>query len=89
MKYIIDLTGVFDKKGLHERLRSSLDLPDYYGNNLDALFDILTEEGNYWDLVFVSCGDAFREMPDYMVRFVQTLADAGDETPGLSVTLIL
>lgn len=89
MKYTIDLTGVSDKESLHERLRASLDLPDWYGGNLDAFYDILTEEGNFWDLVFVSCADPFREMPDYMVRFIQTLADAGDEMPGLSVAMML
>ncbi|MDO5849957.1 MAG: barstar family protein [Methanobacteriaceae archaeon] len=27
----------------HDYLKNKLNLPDYYGNNLDALYDILTE----------------------------------------------
>ena len=28
---------------LHKYLRAELELPDYYGENLDALYDCLTE----------------------------------------------
>lgn len=28
---------------LHDALQSQLDLPDYYGRNLDALYDCLTD----------------------------------------------
>ena len=28
---------------LHKYLRTELELPDYYGENLDALYDCLTE----------------------------------------------
>jgi len=30
---------------VHDRFAQALDLPDYYGRNLDALFDCLTERG--------------------------------------------
>ncbi len=89
MKYTVDLSGVRDREGLHERLRASMDLPDWYGNNLDALYDILTEEGNFWDLTFTACGEAFRAMPDYMASLVLTLSDACDVMPGLMVSLAL
>ena len=33
-----------DKKTTHAYLKSELELPDYYGNNLDALWDCLTTD---------------------------------------------
>ena len=33
-------------------LKKALDLPDYYGMNLDALYDVLTEFGSGWRIVF-------------------------------------
>lgn len=40
--YIIDLSGITDRESLHQRLRDSLPLPSWYGNNLDALNDSLS-----------------------------------------------
>ncbi|WP_407377308.1 barstar family protein [Methanobrevibacter sp.] len=37
------LDGEAIKKKGHEYLMEALDLPDYYGRNLDALYDCLTE----------------------------------------------
>ena len=44
MKYIT-LDGKKIKKESHDYLIRKLDLPDYYGRNLDALYDCLTEIG--------------------------------------------
>ncbi len=44
MKYI-KLDGKKLKKEPHEYLIKKLDLPDYYGRNLDALYDCLTDIG--------------------------------------------
>ena len=42
-EYIIELEGVDSRKELHERIAQVLPLPDWYGRNLDALYDMLTE----------------------------------------------
>ena len=39
--YTIDLTKVHSYYELHEHLMEVLPLPDYYGRNLDALWDSL------------------------------------------------
>ena len=39
----MQLDGKLIKKEGHDYLIKALDLPDYYGKNLDALFDCLTE----------------------------------------------
>ena len=45
MNVTIKLDGslMIDRDALHDYLKLRLDLPDYYGKNLDALYDILTE----------------------------------------------
>ena len=42
-EYLIDLSGVTDRDSLHQCLRDALPLPEWYGNNLDALYDSMTE----------------------------------------------
>ena len=40
---ILDGNLITDKKLLHDTLSASLLLPDWYGRNLDALYDCLTD----------------------------------------------
>ncbi len=41
----LDLSACRDRAELYAGLREGLDLPDYCGSNLDALWDVLTEPG--------------------------------------------
>ena len=41
MIFTIDLTTVHSSLGLHEHLKEVFSLPDYYGKNMDALWDML------------------------------------------------
>lgn len=41
-KIVLDGAQFTSKEKLHVILKSELQLPDYYGNNLDALWDCLT-----------------------------------------------
>ena len=45
-KCVIDFFGATDKASVHECIKNGLELPDYYGKNLDALHDCLTEMTN-------------------------------------------
>ncbi len=41
-KIFVDGKDFENKEGLHDTLKDKLDFPDYYGKNLDALWDCLT-----------------------------------------------
>ena len=40
---ILDGETILDKDMLHDTLAAALDFPDWYGRNLDALYDCLTD----------------------------------------------
>ena len=42
-KYRLDFKGINTKEELHQLLKEELNFPDYYGANLDALYDVLTD----------------------------------------------
>lgn len=85
----IDLARVKDKEGLHFLLQESLDLPEYYGNNLDALWDCLTEIGTETELVFRNFASLENdaELKQYAAKFKILLEQAADENPCLKITL--
>lgn len=42
-KIVLTFSGVASKENVHTYLKEKLELPEYYGNNLDALYDCLTD----------------------------------------------
>ena len=43
MKYVLDALQMLTKTETHPYLKKMLELPEYYGGNLDALYDCLSE----------------------------------------------
>lgn len=78
---------VSDREGLHAALRETLSLPDYYGNNLDALSDCLTDPMEPTCLTLRGL-DVLREtLGDYADRLVRVFHTAALENPNLVVLI--
>ena len=77
-RFVVDLAGVRSAVGLHAALAAQLPLPAHYGRNLDAFYDVLTEFGGRWSIVFRNAGAAAKGLRS-------VCADAMAETPGLDI----
>ena len=75
----MELDGKLIKKEGHDYLKNALDLPDYYGGNLDALYDCLTEFS--FEIVLINADEVDADILD-------TFIDAADENPLLKFTVI-
>lgn len=82
------LQDIADKAALHDRLIQVLDLPDYYGRNLDALYDILTERGEQTILWVYPDADTAQRLNGYAEALLNTLRDAAAENPALSLCIV-
>lgn len=86
MTYVIDLTDVNTIEGFYEALADGMELPEYFGNNLDALYDVLTEIGEEIDIVFKN-GEGFMDAnEEYANNLNQMLDDATIQNENLSIT---
>ena len=81
MIFHVDCTSLSQAKDLHSTLAQLLDFPQWYGNNLDALYDCLTELPSpvmlhltHWDTA-----------KPWASGFENVLADAQDANPSLTV----
>lgn len=82
-EFIIDLKDVYTADELHERIAQTIPVPEYYGANLDALHDVLTEQSEGWVIVFSSASVPETTMGKYMKNLRRMCAAAAVENEGL------
>lgn len=83
----IELKGslMTDRAALHDLLKAQLQLPEYYGRNLDALFDLLTERKEATEIVVTDWAEVEINLGGYAASLMDTLYDAAKENPVLTV----
>ena len=80
----IDLEGAESPEEVYRRIAEALDLPGYYGRNLDALYDCLTEIDEDTCIgVYGSMGPP----EEYLSRVRRVFCDAEEENAHLCVFL--
>ncbi len=87
MTVILDGTAMHDRQAAHSHLAQRLALPDYYGRNLDALYDLLTQIGTDTELVLRDSDALVKTLGRYGKALMDTLADAAKENPHLKLTV--
>ena len=75
MKYILDGKKMTSKEETHAYLKEIFGFPDYYGNNLDALYDCLTEMGQM-EVVFINGADMIAALEKYSEKLLKVFAKA-------------
>lgn len=83
---ILDGKKIRDRRELHGVLAAGLDFPDWYGGNLDSLYDCLTEPAER-KLIVVNSRELTEALGPYAHRFLQVLTDASRENPSFSLEL--
>ena len=76
---VLDFHDFNDKRSVHEFLSSHLDFPDYYGKNLDALYDVLSTVDRETTILVLPAGKEFE------TGFLSVFRDAAEENQHLVV----
>lgn len=83
----IDFTDIGDYEDFYAQLKEKLTLPDYFGDNLDALFDSLT--GFVALPVHIEFVNLSVDQLETFEDLLTTLEDAEDEVEGLTFSYFL
>ena len=74
---------LLQRKQAHQYLAQMLDFPNYYGKNLDALFDCLTELGEC--TIILEGGDMLRQSDSYGAKVLKVLEEAAQKNSHLKL----
>ena len=85
MRFILDGGSVASRETLHQTLAAGLHLPDWYGGNLDALHDCLTDITAPTELVIRRAAALETSLGDYAAALRHVLTDCASENPWFSV----
>lgn len=86
-KLILDSERISDRDSLHTTLKRVLNFPDYYGRNLDALRDCLTDVSEEV-MIYIDLGEMHEKLGGYAYSVVEVLRDSANENNRVHVTII-
>lgn len=87
MVIILEGKAMNDRPSAHAHLAERLDLPSYYGRNLDALYDVLTEIGADTEIILMDPAAVVEAMGKYGEALLSTMQEAAENNPRLTITL--
>ena len=88
MKFaVIDGNAVTSMEEIHKILAQQLEFPEWYGGNLDALHDCLTDLREETDLSMVHPEALLETLGPAYGRLCRVLSDAAEENPWLKLHL--
>ena len=82
-EYRIDCTQLKDRASAHEYLAKVFSFPEWYGKNLDALFDLLRDLGDC--TVIIENTDALSTLGVYGEALISTIKDAAKENFNIKI----
>ena len=86
-RIVVIYEDAFTSKGaVHAYLASTLDFPSYYGNNLDALLDCLTDISDPTRIALVRVRDE-GPLAQWFDKLALALMVAGRENPALDIEI--
>lgn len=82
-KIILNGKRMITKDVTHAYLKRKLDLAPYYGRNLDALFDLLTERSQRTEIILINEMVMKKKLGPYGKALLQVFHDAEEENKHL------
>lgn len=83
----LDCAFLTSRKDAHDYLQQLLQLPEYYGRNLDALYDVLTSIGTPMTIVVKNEIMAEENLGGYGSALLATIREAAEENPAVTVMI--
>ena len=88
MTLILDGRQMTSREAAHSHIQTQLRLPGYYGRNLDALYDLLTEMGQPMTISVTHLPELKTGLGIYAGALLRTLEDSAKANPVLTLDFL-
>lgn len=86
----IELNGenMKTRQGTHKYVKEKLKLPEYYGENLDALWDILSTYSKSIKISLINKNELIKNLEDYGYALISVFQDIEEENTNIKFEII-
>jgi len=88
VKVIIDGKDMTSEQQMHQLLSQELDFPEWYGGNLDALYDCLTDLTDDVEITVVESDELIAKLGERALLMLTVLRDAAAENKNIKISVI-
>lgn len=85
--YSLDLTGCKTWWDFHQRIKESLDFPNYYGRNWSAFWDVISTFGPSIIRIY-GADSVVPDLKDYVSKMLEIMEDVKQESHMLDYVVI-
>lgn len=86
MRIELDCAQLIDRKQTHDYLKIKFGFPDYYGRNLDALYDLLSSSDAAYEISVINREVIEANLGGYGSALLAAIEEAAEDNP--KVTLV-
>jgi ribonuclease inhibitor len=86
-KIYLDGSIVSKKEEIHLQIKERMGFPEYYGKNLDALYDMLSTWSEPVEVCILNPSSLFLSLGKYGHDFIKTIEEAHDANWRIKVSL--
>lgn len=83
----LDGARMGDRASAHAYLKSALDLPDYYGANLDALWDCLSSDSTPRRIIIFNAKLITASLGDYGESLLALFQELAEANPSILISI--
>ena len=84
----LDGYKMISKSETHKYIKKMLNFPDYYGENLDALWDILSTKSKIISIFLLHEEKIYENLGDYGKQLIDVFQEAANSNTNIKFTLL-